>query len=253
MLDYFRKGFLLVNKTWPVIVVGFFAYFLGFISPQLRVLGMLSWIGIFISWVFNLSIPRFYLDALERNLTRESFIATFMNNAKRLVIPGIVLFILMIFGLMFLLAILVMTLGPGQFDKESLVIFFSQFSPGNQYSLPLGIISLFLATVASGLFLFLPIYFSVEKIGFFRSLWQGILFVKKNLLFSFSAALIYFVFYELIGIFLSPLMLLNQQLLYSFINGFVNVYIGLIISAGSLIYYQDRKAKTPYDSPSFNI
>lgn len=228
MLRYFTKGFELIREKWCLVGVYFLLSILetaiSLITKDndLGLLWTLPTIFLFLS--FSLSMPLF-LVAENNKLTSGFVVKTALHNAKRLLLPALVLFIVLLIAL-FSLAIGVVTT---QTNLKITAFLFELAKNYNPYQL------IFVLTFS--LLTFTPTLFSVENLGVGQSITKSITYSIK----SFPFIIVVFAAYIaewLIGGFIPRTSLLGELLL--------NVWAGvvaLVVGAASLVYYQQRIKK----------
>lgn len=229
LIGYFKKGFALTNKSWDLFAIGLVLSLL-FSIPDLLgdfygkwVLQILGFLTFLIAMGFSFSTAAFLLDKQKgKRIGLSNILSITMGNAKRLILPLLLVFILFIFGVVFMIIIF------GAFGAKP---DFSQITQGRWR---------LLVTVCMGLFSFTSftsIYFSIEKNGFFKSTKKSIMFGFKNLDFILFVYIATVTVYAIHNSFFN-----NNQIWYQILlRSILNQYSELVITATSLILYQNRK------------
>lgn len=231
--DYFKKGISLVNKSWGIFLFGLiltalssFPDLLGdsFIKRTLQAIGFLL---IFIEFGFSFSLPVFLLARQEgKSVSFGDVLSTSLQNTKRLILPLILIFIVLIILAVLGFILVVQFIYGGNFN------FMQNTTQGfNLWNL----LSVFLI----GLFSFITfssIYFSLEKNGLFRSIKRSIGLSIKNLDF------IAIIFVISASTFLILILLLKdyQSFWQLFLRSVIYQYEGLLFTAAALIFYQNH-------------
>lgn len=232
ILDYFKKGFALTNKSWDLFAIGLLLSLLLSIPDLLGnfsgawILQILGFLLFFITMGFSFSTAVFLSGKQEGGpIGFSKILSTTMSNAKRLIFPFSLIFILLVILGVVSVGIIFAVYG----EKAD----FAQIAQGfDRWKL--------LATVFVGLFsftTFTSVYFSIEKIGFFKSIKKSISFSFQNLDFM----LVVYVATVIIDAINSSFFSNNQIWYQAFVQNIIYQYSGLVITATSLILYQNRK------------
>lgn len=232
VINSFQKGFSLTNKSWGLFLLALslpllsnISSLLGnsFIGITLQVAGFLL---IFIGFGFFVSLPIFLVYRQQsKSLSFGNILSTTLLNTKRLMLFSIfILLFIAIGGLLSLFLIAIFIYG-GNF-------YFMQNLPSGLYFWD------FILALIFGLFSFFtfaPIYFSLKKNGVFSSMKKSINFSFKHLNFIIVIFII-----SVLTHFVMVLFFNNYQNLYQlFIRNTIYAYESLLISAASLIFYQN--------------
>jgi hypothetical protein len=228
MKSYFIKGFSLANHSLVICLLGiglslihFFAnYFSGLLlgnHTELNhgkiVVPLISFISIFFIIGYSMSVPLLLTFRQKaKPLDFNNFWAIILKNTKRMILPLILICLLT--GALFI----TLSLAINNFDK--------QLNNWNFFLLILACVS--------ALFAFVPIFFSIENIGFITS-------TKKSLSFSFrhlSFLLILILINALNYTFLTFLRTLIKYPFSTLISTAIGEYINFVIAASTLLFYQ---------------
>lgn len=245
VVDSFQKGFSLANKSWGLFLLALSLPLLGnissllgnsFIGITLQVVGFLL---IFIYFGFSFSLPIFLVHRQQgKSLSFGNIVFTSLKNTKRLILFTILTLLFIAIGGILGLFLIVIFLYGGNF-------YFMQNLPPGLYFWD------FMLALIIGLcsfFTFAPIYFSLEKNGVLSSIKKSVSFSFKHLNFIIVIFIIY-VSTHLVGV----LFFNNYQNLYQlFIRNTIYVYESFLISAASLIFYQNLTKNVPSSSQKKN-
>lgn len=232
ILDYFKKGFFLVNKSWDLFLFGLLLFLLGGIyqlftdSSINRILQIISYLLIFIEFGFIFSLPAFLIDRQQgKPLSLNNILSVTLKNTKRLTLP-----LLLILVALFIFLILGTTL---------IAQFIYGGNPNFAQNSNIGILlSYLLIGIYSFISAFAPIYFSIEKNGFFSSIKKSINLSIKN----FNFIIIIFLI-SASSYLIATFVLDNNQSAYQLLlENALYQYGGLLTSASSLILYQNLKS-----------
>lgn len=245
VIDSFQKGFSLTNKSWGLFLLALSLPLLSnifpllgnsFIGITLQVVGFLS---IFIDFGFSVSLPIFLVYKQQgKSLSFGKIVSTTLLNTKRLMLFTILILLFMFIGGLLSLFLIAIFLYGGNFD------FMQNLPPGLYFwdfmlALIIGLCSFFT---------FAPIYFSLEKNGVLSSIKKSVSFSFKNLNFIMVLFVISVSTYLVLALFLN-----NHQNLYQlFIRNTIYAYELLLISAASLIFYQNLTKNVPSSSQKKN-
>lgn len=245
-LNYFIRGFHLVNDE--IIIYLFIVLFIlinlliSFFSAKIKVLSVFTLLLTFLKWSYIVSIPLFINKCIDKKRLDVGYIAkTTLEASKRLIIPGIIIFILLTVVGSFVIGWLVMSNGGNVAKVQTMMssLYMTGFNSANNPAILLQSLP-FIFLIS--LFTFQPIFFVMKKRGFFISFidslifsvrnWQFIIFVT---IFHFLGRLIFPIFYP------STLSGLNSfnlvQRMFFQIPTLITEYVGVIISASSVFYY----------------
>ncbi|OGD86031.1 hypothetical protein A2696_04080 [Candidatus Curtissbacteria bacterium RIFCSPHIGHO2_01_FULL_41_13] len=243
--NYFLNGFSLANRILDIYFISLLLTLIAFIPSFLgqSIVGKISQfvtIPLFlIQFSFWMSIPLFLVDKQQNRATNyRNLSIVVLHNAKRLIIPGIILSIL--FGILALLVLLIAALNvaktgsdPSQITTaiQNLIQKLLRWNP-----IMISLTGLF------SLFVFTSIYFSLENRGFFGSAKRSVIFSFKNLNFVLIIFLIHAIFYSLSSLFppTFKIPISVQGDLGLLIIVVLSQYMSFIIIASALLYYKNR-------------
>ena len=249
-MKYFLQAFIIVNKSLDLYLIGISLILFSLLSQlnlPVGIQSILSFINIALMFIlisFTLSIPVFLLWKKENKFTYLTLKNTVIKNTKRIIIPGIIFFVLFTTAAMVLLIIYaVTTVGSGdqvqptnvERDIASAVNFLTGWSP-------IMIIILVLFSIITSLFIFTPIYFSIEGKGLINSAIDSVSFSFKNLGFIFLVILI-----SLLNGFILRL-LPPQELWAQFLTLILSEYVAFIMIASAFLFYQASSQLTDSNS-----
>ncbi len=238
VINYFQQALILVNKNLDIYLIGISLILINFLnqlslpSSVQGVLSLLNLVLFFINLGFFLSIPVFLLWKRENKFTYRVLFDTVLKNTRRIIVPGILFLVIStIIGIILLITYAVTTVEPGTqvqpLDIEKATNFLSSWSP-------VIIIISVLFSIISSLFIFTPIYFSVEGNGFFKSIIKSLSFSSKHLDFIFAIILVG------LGTSFILRLLPIQELWGLLLSLVVSQYIGLIMIAAALLFYKNQ-------------
>ena len=178
LIKYLADGFRVANKTLDLFVISFL-----FTLPTFFPLPKSGWGTLFgvlriviglLSIGFSLSIPSLLLLKQKQKTTDyRQMIRVTIKNSRRILIPFIVFCVL--FFVLFFATVIVLQLvfRPTASETTAIIKNIADYGKGWQPT------SLLLISVTT-LFIFTPIFFSVESWGFLASLKQSLFFSFKN-------------------------------------------------------------------------
>jgi hypothetical protein len=230
-LDYLRRGLSLANKSWGILLFGLILTLLSSIPELLKdsfIKGVLQAVGFLLAFVwfgFSYSLPVFLLSRQEgKSVNFGDILSTSLQNTKRLILPLILIFVIILAVVGFILIVEIFYGGNFNFMQNTTV----GFNPWN----------IFLAFLI-GLLAFLifsPIYFSLEKNGLVKSIKRSISLSVKHL-----------DFIAIIFIISASTFLISTQLLKDYqsvwqllLRGVLNQFEALLLGAAALIFYQNH-------------
>lgn len=218
-LSYLLKGISLANKHLPLlsifILLNIPLYIVGqegipeSIGILLVLLGIVAY---FFSFSLSYCLPIFLAE--KKSYEYKQVFNTVLKTIKRLLLPGLVLLILF--------------LGIGIIYGVFILIIKNDFIHRILFALIIGIVS--------PIFLFSPLYFSLEKAGFVDSLLKSIRFNMKHISYALLLCLLNIGIYFLTS--LLPLNLFGQ-----FLNAIIYSYTYYILLASALFYFQNHNKK----------
>lgn len=231
--DYFSKGFSLANKSFDLLLIAVSFVLVGqfnlLVHNQVinNFLNFINFILMFFNFGFVLSIPLFLLwKQQNKPLNYTAIWATTLKNTKRSIIP--IIFIIFLFLVILVItALILLATGPPTPEQIKALID-SLLHKWNPIFFILGIILSFFA--------FTSIYFSIEESGLLTSIKKSITFSFKNLTFIGILIVIYTLIYSL-----STFMSDSSNNWIYVIKFIINEYLGLIITASVLYFYQSRQ------------
>lgn len=231
--DYFKQGSTLALKSWGIFLFGLILTLLGsfpdllgdsFIKGTLQVIGFLL---LFVEMGFGFSLPVFLLARQEEKpVGFGDILSISLQNTKRLILPLILIFIVLIILAVISFFVVVQFVYGGNFDFMRNAT--EGFNPWN----------IFFAFLI-GLFSFLtfsPIYFSLEKNGLFKSIKRSISLSVKHL--DFIA--IIFVISAVTFLISTQLLKDYQSVWQLFLRNIIYQFEALLFGAAALIFYQNH-------------
>lgn len=229
VLNYFTQGWVLVNKSLQVYILGVLLSATTPLSslipegPLSTVIAILfSIINIFYVG-FTLSTPVFFnIKQMNKPLTYQIMLQTAFRNTLRMILPGLLLILIFAVLVAALAMLFISTFGVQA--RQLLTIFGDLNGPFN----PILISLMFIFH----LFLFTPVLFSLENKGLLYSVKQSIVLVPQNLPFFIIAATLSTLLYSAAGL-IPYSKSWGSFLIYTF-----NLYVSFVITAATLIYYQ---------------
>mgnify|MGYP001566154337 CR=1 FL=1 len=238
IIQYLLKGFSLANRSLDILLIGFLltitSTILGFLLSNTaleKAQSALSFIFLFIGISFTLSIPIFLLQKQQqKSLNYKELIGILVKNTKRIMLPGILLFILFTILLSLSLVIIAIALRP---SENQVAAFFQNFGKDWQ-----GWQLIFLIPIILLSFLeFTPFFFSLENQGLWISIKNSIITAFRNLPYIGLVTLIMIITYSITS-FISMGTTQGQL-----IRNLIAQYVNLVIAASSLFYYQSAIKK----------
>lgn len=232
LTNYYSQGFTLANKSSEIYLISLALSLLGILnshSPKLPISGVMSLLGyllVLISWSFSLSIPVFLLQKQHKKfLDFHSIFSITIQNTKRILLPAILLFALLVLLIIVSVVVFIIFINP---TKEQ----FSQFLP-NLSSLISPSHPVFLVTpVISSFFIFTPFIFALENKGLFASIKDSFAISFRHLPYLATVILIGMVTYSITS-FLPITELWGLCLRIA-----ISLYVALIVKTSTLFYYQ---------------
>lgn len=229
IITYFFNGFSLANRSLDIFLISILLSLFTLLSNYIQnsflgnILQLLDFILFFISIGFMLSLPVFLIQKQQaKALDYGQIVKITLKNTKRLIIPGILLFILFTIFLVFLFALFAILLHP---SKEQVTMFFQSIGKGWQ---PILLIPIILMSFLE----FTAFFFSLEQNSLLSSLKKSIVAALNNLHYISIIILISIISYTLTSFI--PVETIWGQLLRMVLGG----YIALVLTASSLFYYQ---------------
>ena len=238
--NYFLKGFALANQNLDIYFIGVGLTFIGFIanlfaSSPIGFLSRITWfILLFLNLGFSLSIPLLLsLKQQSGHLNFQTARTIIFQNTKRIFLPGIYLMIL--FAILY-----VVFLGwlLSSFTQPHETI--SSVSSISQQFLKNWSPYFMLWCVFFAFFTFSPIYFSLENNGVLDSIKKSVLLSFKHLPYILMLSIVFFINYSIISLISNLIQNPFGQILVLFISQFAT----LLVSATTLIYYQNNHSNT---------
>ncbi len=230
MINYFLNGFSLINRSLDIFLISLLLSLPTLLSIYtqnsffVKVLQLLGFILFFISTGFMVSLPVFLIQKQQkRALDHRQIVGVTLKNTKRIILPGILLFIFFTILLGLSIVLVVIFLHP---SKDQVTIFFQNFGKGWQ--------PIFLIPITLIAFLeFTSFFFSLEHNGLLSSIKKSIVAAFNNLHYTSIVILISIISYSLTGFI--PIDTFWGQLARMVLGG----YIALVVTASSLFYYQN--------------
>lgn len=240
MVDYFKKGFLLVLANPWIYFINLALYILAVLIPQLTKLFFFSLIMLILTQSFWLYLPFFF--SLNQSTGQKSFkkiMAMWWESMRRIILPIIgLLFIGIIF--VFIIVLLLVMISPQFFDSLRNI---GEFQFINFIRQPLSWFAFsFVIAWLFSLLIFSPIFFSLEKNKLIKSLLKSIAFSFHHAKFFLTLTAIVFLT-SLLSMFFyySPLFdNIGQISLKIILVSPINQLIYLSLFAAALIYYQEK-------------
>lgn len=237
LLNYFINGFSLANRSLEIYLIGIGLSLFGVLAGLLegnilgKILQLVSFITVFFTFGYQMSVPLLLTHKQEsKQLVFKSIWEIVLRNSKRMILP-VILFGILFMVLFFALIILWVVMSHPSNSKDMVAAmknFIEQLRNWNPFFIIFGAIF--------SLFAFTPIYFSIENKGFFASVKRSVSFSFKHLNFMMLLILIGAINYTVITLIRVPI----ENRLALFVLTAFTQYTGLIISASTLLYYQDH-------------
>ncbi|HBL51877.1 MAG: hypothetical protein A3D24_04685 [Candidatus Blackburnbacteria bacterium RIFCSPHIGHO2_02_FULL_39_13] len=227
ILQSFRQGFALANKNWEVFLVGLIFYLTASINDLLGDSTISGFVEILVLLLlpvflgFYLSMPFFLLQKQQGKLELSNILSTTLQNAKRLIIPSVLLFLVMVIFVV-LFAIIA---SPQNIDFDAFIKDVNNVSMW-KYLVPISLIGTFLS--------FTPIYFSIEKFGLLSSIKKSVGFSARHFNFVIPLA-IFMLIYTLLP---SEIVKRLPGVVGILLQSIVNNYQEIFFTAALLIFYQ---------------
>lgn len=232
IFQYFLKGFSLSKRGLNLLLISVLLSLPGLLSSYIensflgKILSLLDLILVFIGMSFMLSLPIFLVQRQQgKSLNYGNMIEVTLKNTKRIILPGILLFILFGISLMLLFAVVAIFL---HINTESEITPFIQ-NVGKSWH-P---ILLLPVVVIMSFFEFTSFFFSLEGNGLLSSLKKSILASFNNLLYISMVILISMISYTVTSF--APIETFWGRLFTMVLGG----YVTLVLTASSLYYYQN--------------
>lgn len=236
-LTYFSKGFSLTNRSPEIYLIFIGLSLFGILdilfkgSPIVIALQIVSFIGFFFSFGFQMSVPLFFTFKQQaKPLDFNNMWPVILRNTKRMILP-IILMVILFMILLFALLIWFIVSHPGN-SQDIATAAIKNFPEQMMNWNPLFIIF----GIPLTLFSFTPIYFSVENKGFFASMRRSVSFSLRHL--NFIVLLI--LFGAAISTVTTFIRIPFENRLGWLILGIITQYVGLILSASTLLFYQSK-------------
>ncbi len=233
ILTYFQEGFALANKSIVVYIIGLLLsiapFIWGALFPNSSISifsSVLSIIVLLITFGFYYSWPLFLKKQQHNSLDANVMLQVTMKNTKRLILPLLLLVIIFIVIFIFFVLATYISLSG---NKEQLSLFLKSMSSGGFWSV-IGILLLFVIEFVT---FFAVILFSIEDKGFFKSIKESVGISNKHI--SFVIPL---VGVSVITYLLTKAVFPGKQLWEETATSAITHYVGIIVSATTLIYYQ---------------
>jgi hypothetical protein len=226
LTHYFVNGFALANQSLDILLIDIVLVIPSLIGMYVenailgKAISLISYILVFIGFVFTLSIPVFLVYKQRKEvLTYKEIFDVVVKNIRRMIFPTIVCFLLLTVLMIILVAILLATkvISPPDFSASDEV----------QHVIPIAFIFVL------SFFEFTSFYFSLEYNGFFTSMRKSLVAAFNNLRYIAPVILCGVASY-VIFTFLSTGTLWGDLL-----RSVIGLYISFVVIASSLSYYQD--------------
>lgn len=234
---YLLNGFSLANRSLDIFfAILFLTLFSSLgkytqISPLVKIFPILSFIVFFVGIGFSLSLPVFLVQKQQKKaLDYKNVLTVSFKNARRLIFPGILFLIIfipfLIFSVIFISVFLHVSLNP-TFIKD----------------ITTGIHPIQIALITLFSFLgFTSFFFSLEGDGIFISAKKSMIVAFKNLPYVGTMVLISIISYTVA----SYVPISNP---WGLLRVVLNAYVGLVLAASALFYYQAVIIKGSLNTP----
>lgn len=237
--NYFLKGFHLANRNLDIYLISIGIQFSLLLinvfreSPLRIVLSLIILITAILSLSYQISIPKFLaLKQQGEKLAFHQIWSVVWKNANRLAAALFVGFVLVVLLTISLIIGIAISSPPGE-TGSAIKNFSTTLSNWNPFSL--------IIFTLSSIFMFTPIYFSVENQGVLTSMKKSVSLSFKHLNFILLLGIIVALDYTVIMLIKDPfqhlLGILGQALTMS-----INIYLAFIISASTLLFYQSHRS-----------
>ena len=186
-IQYLKDGFTLANNNLSLFVIGFLLSLLFYHSEIMTYPGSeaLSFVFVFIYIGYHLSIPLFLsIKQAKKKLPFSDILKTSFINLKRSLMQ-IILLTLLFMGIIIFVYMMMSFISNGNCD---FLAFIQQGTNQLFAVLFYGLLSLFIFT---------SIYFSIEKVGFFRSTIKSIKYSFQHVSFIVIVGILYIISYVL--------------------------------------------------------
>lgn len=231
--NYFLKGFALSKRSLDLLIISLLLSLAGLLSNYTQssfIIVPLSLISSFISVGFMLSLPIFLVQKQEvKSLNYRNMVKVTLKNTKRIILPGILLFILLGISLMLSFAVAAIFL---HINTESEINAFTQ-NVGKVWH-PISLLTILMISF----FEFTSFFFSLEGNGLLSSLRKSIIAGFNNLRYV-SIVILISIISSTITSFI-PIETFWGRLLTMVLGG----YVVFVVNASSLYYYQTRIKKS---------
>jgi len=258
-LLYFKKGFHLINAHIYIFGIGVVIAIVAYLPSLLGLtegdssywfFAVVSLFGVLFSVVFGFMVPKLLHDHLTGiKPTFKDFIKLFWKTFVRLIPVTISFFLLII-----VLAVgIVLIFGISTWLDKVIQVGISTWLDGS-ISIQYAIIA-FIAATLYPLFAYVVIFFSIERLSFIKSLKESVYFGIKH--FKFIILLVpyhwlLFAIYYFSYLFQNSYFR-NPYFIFS-VNALLFYYLGFVIIATLVIYYQDAKRQSaPSIKPTIKI
>ena len=235
LIQFFANGFSLTNHSLDLwlINLSFNTLTSSFLNLKDKITSQNSILFLIIPFCtlllnlsYNLSLPIFLQQKLSgKKLNYQELFKVVVTNAKRIVLPVIVLLVLFMMFVLLLALFIMVFFNPSTEYLLELKQYLKN-SDGNPFFV--------LSTILLSLFTFTPFFYSLENITLLTSLKKSVVMAFKN-----SRFIIVIVFINIVIGFLRSL--IQANFLFRNIFGTLLIsYINLIITASALFYYQSH-------------
>jgi len=238
--DYFIQGFSLLNRNIDLYFLALLFTLISFLIQHLYklhlpigfIITILSLVITVLSVSYSLTIPYFLsYKQIGKKLDYGFLWRTILHNAKRLILPIIVLTLIAVIAFIVIVIIVVVQLHVK--IPQDFIRFLTQQGWNPWYVLFTTIF-----TVIFSFFTFTSIFFSVENLGIFNAWMKSIAFSFKNIGF----VVLIMAISVMAGFITSFTSLIPfDRTLVTYLALIPTQYIHLGILASSLLFYQDRK------------
>lgn len=222
MLD----SFYLLKRSWYLLLTGVGIASLGYLLPKI------SFVTSFFSVGFTLAIPIFLIKIQEKQSVG---VKDFLNIIWKITSRAFSA-IVVLGSLLILIVFMFFFTGLYKFGSTNIQTFF--INSNNLYGVSLGnFISSLVSSILLSLFVFTPIYFSLDGQSLYKALKSSAIFTLKNLQFTLS-----FLFLILIWSFVIKLLFYYSENIFGPVVFISLTQLGTLVSSIlCLLYYQKLK------------
>lgn len=234
LANYYSRGFALTNKNLEVYLINLvieLPTILHSLFPKLPfsgILALFSYVMILISLGFSLSIPLFLLQKQQnKSLDFQDMLSTTFQNTKRIILPAILVFIILVVLLIVSSILVAISLHP---TKEQVLQFFQSWGNLGRGWHPI----LLILPFTLSFFVFTPFLFALEHKGLFTSIRDGFVMCTRHLPYLVTVMFVGMISYSVISF------LPGTEFWGLLLRIAINLYVSLIVAASTLFYYQQN-------------